>query len=267
MPFYAMPFEMLRNGIYWNISVYWVIIGVYLAFDYQDHLKDRRLRNAELERLLSESRLQTLRAQLHPHFLFNTLNAISAHVERDPRVARRMIEQLGELLRLSLDHAEDPEIPLERELAFLDRYLELQKVRFEDRLDTVMNVDPGVLDALVPAFILQPLVENSIVHGVAASLRPSVISLDAWREGGRLRLRVQDDGPGLPAGWRTGLGISNTRERLHRLYGDDGQSFDISGPAGAGVRVDIAIPFRPSSNGTDAPGSTSNESASSTHRR
>ena len=153
-----------------NWLVYWAVIGWYVASEYQDQARDRTVRTAELERLLTQSRLDTLRTQLHPHFLFNALNAISAHVESAPRTARWMLEQLGDLLRLALDHAEDQVIPLQRELAFVDRYMKLQKVRYEDRLDVVLDVDPLALQALVPTFILQPLLENAIRHGIATPI-------------------------------------------------------------------------------------------------
>ena len=230
-----------------NWLVYWVIIGWYVASDYQDQIRDRKVRTAELERLLAQSRLDTLRTQLHPHFLFNALNAISANVESAPRTARWMLEQLGDLLRLALDHAEDQEIPLQRELAFVDRYMKLQKVRYEDRLDVVLDVDPLALQALVPTFILQPLLENAIRHGIATRSAPGQIEIQAWCEGEVLHLAVRDDGPGLSANWDiergAGVGLSNTRERLKRLYGDR-QSFQIAGVPGAGVQVDLRFPLR-----------------------
>jgi len=205
------------------------------------------VRTAELERLITQSRLDTLRTQLHPHFLFNALNAISANVESAPRTARWMLEQLGDLLRLALDHAEDQVIPLQRELAFVDRYMKLQKVRYEDRLDVVLDVDPLALQALVPTFILQPLLENAIRHGIATRSTPGQIEIQAWCEGDVLHLSVRDDGPGLAANWDlergAGVGLSNTRERLKRLYGD-GQSFRIAGPVGTGVQVDLRFPLQ-----------------------
>lgn len=227
--------------------VYWAIIGWYVASDYQDQIRDRKVRTAELERLLAQSRLEMLRTQLHPHFLFNALNAISAHVESAPRTARWMLEQLGDLLRLALDHAEDQVIPLQRELAFVDRYMKLQKIRYEDRLDVVLDVDPTALHALVPTFILQPLLENAIRHGIATRSTPGQIEIQAWCEGDRLHLSVRDDGPGLAPDWDlergAGVGLSNTRERLRRLYGD-GQSFHIEGPVGGGVQVDLRLPLQ-----------------------
>ena len=227
--------------------VYWVIVGWSVASEYQDQIRDRTVRTAELERLLAQSRLDTLRTQLHPHFLFNALNAISANVESAPRTARWMLEQLGDLLRLALDHAEDQEIPLQRELAFVDRYMKLQKVRYEDRLDVVLDVDPLALQALVPTFILQPLLENAIRHGIATRSAAGQIEIQAWCEDESLHLSVRDDGPGLPANWDldrgAGVGLSNTRERLKRLYGDR-QRFAIAGGLGAGVQVDLRFPLR-----------------------
>jgi LytS/YehU family sensor histidine kinase len=150
--------------------------------------------------------LNTLRAQLNPHFLFNALNTISAYVERNPRVARRMLEQLGDLLRMSLDHSEDQEIALEQELAFLDRYLAIQKVRFEDRLDVEMSVDPLALDGLVPTFVLQPQVENAVRYAISPRNSRGIIRVAAKREGQTLRLQVQD--PACPpGGWRPPPGV------------------------------------------------------------
>jgi len=230
-----------------NWLVYWAIIGWYVASDYQDQIRDRKVRTAELERLLAQSRLETLRTQLHPHFLFNALNAISANVESAPRTARWMLEQLGDLLRLALDHSDDQVIPLQRELAFVDRYMKLQKVRYEDRLDVILDVDPLALQALVPTFILQPLLENAIRHGIATRSTPGQIEIQAWCEEEVLHLAVRDDGPGLAANWDlekgAGVGLSNTRERLRRLYGD-AQSFRIQSPVGAGVQVDLRFPLR-----------------------
>jgi len=235
-----------RNGTF----LYWVIVGTYIAVDYQTHLKNRLVRTAELERLLSEARLNVLRTQLQPHFLFNALNTISAHVESEPRTARLMLERLGDLLRLSLDHIEHEEIGLDQELAFVERYLQLQTMRFEDRLNVSMNLGPGVQDALVPPFILQPLVENAVQHGAAARSANGTIAVEAWRDNGRVCLAVRDNGPGLPAGWsldrNQGIGIANTRERLRHLYGEQNQSLEISQEPGGGVRVDLSLPFHSS---------------------
>jgi len=226
---------------------YWVIVVFYLALDYQSHLKDRLIKNAELERLLSDARLETLRTQLRPHFLFNALNAISAYIEVKPKTARLMVEQLAELLRLALDHTDEQEIALERELAFVDRYLRLQAVRFEDRLSVSLAPEGDVLHALVPSFILQPLVENAIQYGTNNQPGGGEVSVRAWRTNGRVCLRVTDNGPGLPRGWtlerNAGIGLANTRERLRQLYGDANHSFTVTPQTTGGVQVDLSLPF------------------------
>lgn len=236
-------FRMFQNRFF----VYWMLLLIYLTYDYTSHLRQREVRTAELERLLSQARLEALRAKLHPHFLFNTLNTISAKVEREPRTARRMIEQLGELLRMSMAFDHDQEIPLARELSFIDRYFALLKIRFEERLETRIDVDFEARDALVPALILQPLVENAIRYGTAGRPGRSWVEVRGWRKDDKLYLQVADNGPGLPAGWdaasQTGIGISSTRERLARLYGDRGQSFGIHSEPQKGVRIELMLPF------------------------
>lgn len=228
--------------------VYWAIAAIFMALDYQSDLKDREVRAAELERLLAEARLTTLRSQLDPHFLFNALNSISAYVESAPRQARLMIEQLGDLLRLSLEHADEQEVPLERELMFVDRYIQLQLARFADRLDVQVRVDDDVLAAAVPTFILQPLVENAIRHGVSKLSTAGTIELSAWRTGETLRVRVRDNGPGLPAGWtldgNMGIGLGNTRARLEQLYGKGAYSLEVTSGTEAGTCADVTIPYR-----------------------
>jgi two-component system LytT family sensor kinase len=243
----SLPEAFGRAATSWSLIIYWAIVSIAIALDYQRHAADRRIKALELEKLLAESRFDTLRTRLHPHVLFNALNAISAHVETDPRQARWILEQFGSMLRLSLEHDREPEIPLERELAYVECYLDLQKVRFEERFDVITKVDPDVLDAYVPTFILQPLVENALRHGVLTRTTPGQILIEAWRENGSLRLSVRDDGPGLPADWDaaggSGVGLTNTRERLHRLYGKD-QSLDIAAAPGSGVHVALTLPFR-----------------------
>jgi signal transduction histidine kinase len=228
--------------------VYWAIAMICVALEYQGHLKDREIRNAALQRSLSEARLATLRSQLDPHFLFNTLNSISAYVESAPRHARLMIEQLGDLLRLSLDHADQQELPLERELTFVDRYIQLQLVRFADRLDVQVRVDPEVMTAAVPTFVLQPLVENAIRHGTSKLTTAGAIELSAWRSGEILHLRVRDNGPGLPRRWtlerHMGIGLGNTGARLEQLYGKDAYSLQIAADDGRGTCVDVTFPYR-----------------------
>lgn len=229
----------------WNVQVYWVIVGVWLAWSYYHESRRRELRASQLEKLLAEARLQTLRTQLQPHFLFNALNTISAFVERNPKGARRMIEHLGDLLRFSLDRSSRQETTLQEELAALEHYLSIQRVRFEDHLRVSVNAEPGTLRAAVPGLILQPLVENAIRHG--ATQASSSIEVDAWRDNGNLHLRVVDDGPGLPPSWQlsesAGIGLSNTRQRLAELY-PSAHTFAIQEGRGGGVVAEIVIPYR-----------------------
>jgi two-component system LytT family sensor kinase len=237
-----------RSGYRLGTFVYWSIAAICVALDYQSDLKDREIRAAELERLLAEAQLARLRTQLDPHFLFNALNSISAYVESAPRQARLMIEQLGDLLRLSLEHADEQEVPLERELMFTDRYIQLQLVRFADRLDVQVRVDDDVLTAAVPTFMLQPLVENAIRHGVSGLPTGGTIELSAWRAGENLRVRVRDNGPGLPPGWtldeHIGIGLGNTRARLEQLYGKGAYSLAVTSDADAGTCADVTLPYR-----------------------
>ncbi|HEY8551153.1 MAG TPA: histidine kinase [Vicinamibacterales bacterium] len=229
--------------------VYWAIVSALVVLEYQRHVRERELRTMELERLLTESRLDTLKTQLHPHFLFNALNAISASVESEPQTARWMLEELGTLLRSSLEHAREQEIPLDRELEFTHSYLALQKVRYDDRLEAVTHVAPDARDALVPTLLLQPLIENAIRHGIATRSSGGRIEIAIRREADALRLQVTDNGPGLPPGWDVerdlGIGLSNTRERLKQLYGTH-QTFAIFNRPEGGACVDISLPYRPS---------------------
>ncbi|NUQ19380.1 MAG: histidine kinase [Gemmatimonadaceae bacterium] len=201
---------------------------------------------------LAEAQLQSLRLQLQPHFLFNTLNTIIALIGPEPRAAERMVAGLSELLRASLRLADEQEVPLARELDHLQLYVEIQQTRFGERLGVDVDVDPAVRNALVPSLLLQPLVENAIRHGIAPRAAGGHISVRASRDADELRLEVQDDGVGattrdgaLP---REGVGLGNTRERLRRLHGRR-QRFAWESRPGAGFAVRIALPFR-----TEGPG-------------
>ncbi len=231
-----------------NVLAYWIVIFLYNIFEYERYLKEHEVRTAELKRLVSQTRLETLRAQLQPHFLFNALNTISAHVERNPRLSRYMLKELEGLLRLALDHSQEQEVPLAQEIAFINHYLAIQRARFEERLAAMVDADPDILHALVPTFILQPIVENAVLYGMSDPLKKGTVAVRAWRDREQLRMTVQDDGPGLPQDWdpdeSIGIGISNTRERLRQLYGDRNQTFEISSNLGKGVRVELSIPFR-----------------------
>jgi LytS/YehU family sensor histidine kinase len=250
---FSLSFEVLRTswtGMFQShLVIYWGILGLCIGWDSHTRMRDQQLRAAELERELLQARIGALRNQLHPHFLFNALNAISAHVEATPRTARRMLEELGGLLRLSLSHLEDPEISLEEEVEFIERYLGLQQARFGERLRVTIAIDPNAIGARVPTFLLEPLVENAIRHGVALRSEPGHVEITVRKHRNRLRLQVADDGPGLPPGWNiekgNGIGLRNTRDRLEYLYGVD-QVFRVSGIEDSGVLVEIEIPCQSS---------------------
>jgi two-component system, LytTR family, sensor kinase len=200
---------------------------------------------AQLQAQLADARLAALRTQLNPHFLFNTLHAVSALVERDPRGVRRMVARLSELLRTTLDEADEPEVPLSRELTFIERYLEVMQIRFQGRLHVEMNVDSDVRDALVPNLILQPLVENAVKHGVNKIDGVGRIEILAHRTGDRVLLAVRDNGPALfrdkpPSS--EGVGLRNTRARLLQLYGTE-QSLTLRPAQGGGLLAEVTLPY------------------------
>ncbi len=234
--------------------VYAAIAGASLATSYagearrrEQEAADLAIHSAQLETHLAEARLRTLQSQLNPHFLFNTFNTISAFTESDPKTARRMMARLGALLRFSLDHAGRQEVTLAEELHFLEDYLAIERLRFEDRLTVDVRIEDGVGDGLVPSFVLQPLVENAIRHGTGAVLRDGHVRVCAGRTGDVLKINVEDDGVGLPEGWRledhAGVGLSNIMHRLEQLYGPK-HTFTVRSRAEGGVRVEITLPFR-----------------------
>jgi signal transduction histidine kinase len=242
LPTAALP------GLLWSWLVYWVIFGVYQTFRYRQHYLASQLRLERMERSLSEAHLNSLRMQLDPHFLFNALNTISAQVERDPRLARNMIEHLGDLLRLSLDARDRHEIPLAEELGFLDHYVAIQKIRFAESLRIEIEVAQEVKYALVPCLIVQPLVENAIRHGISRRASGGSVKVTADRVGDQVELRVADDGVGLPAGWTLetsrGMGLSVTRERIMGLHPDGKSRFSVEPRNGGGTEVQIKLPLR-----------------------
>jgi hypothetical protein len=214
------------------------------------HLREatrRESRTLELEALLMQSNLQALKMQLQPHFLFNTLNAISSLVHENPRMADDMIGSLSEFLRATLELSSENEIPLSKELDFIDCYLEIQEVRFGDRLHIVREVEEAVLAAFVPALILQPLVENAVRYGIEALEAGGTVTIRAWRDGDTLSLSVSDTGPGFAgnamSGNGSGIGLSNTRARLRTLYGDAHQ-FKLMDNPPTGACVTMTIPLR-----------------------
>jgi two-component system, LytTR family, sensor kinase len=236
----------LQNFDY-EMMAYWAIVAVYSAVQYHGEAQDRALKASRLDAQLAEAQLQALQRQLHPHFLFNTLNAISALMHRDVEAADQMLARLSDLLRIALDQRGQQEVPLKDELEFLQKYLEIEQARFGDRLTVEFVIDPETLDAQVPNLILQPLVENSIRHAVAVRIEPGHIAVKAKRAGDTLELSVRDNGPGMPPGRLAaparGLGLSNTRSRLERLYGA-AQHLTFAEPPGGGLIVTVSLPFR-----------------------
>jgi two-component system, LytTR family, sensor kinase len=232
----------------WCWLIYWVILGGIQAYQYYQRYMNSELRLERLEHSFSEARLNALRMQLDPHFLFNALNTISSHVERDPKLTRRMIEHLGDLLRMSLESKDRQEVPLAEELAFLEHYLEIQKIRFGDSLRVVLDVAPEVKYAAVPSMFIQPLVENAIRHGISRRAAGGTIVVRAKPLGDRLEIRVQDDGVGLPPGWRLeqseGLGLSITRQRIAGLHPNGMSRFAVRNRIEGGTEVDVSLPLR-----------------------
>jgi two-component system LytT family sensor kinase len=237
-----------RGGLLWSWLVYWVIFGVQQTFQYHEHYLASELRLERMERSFSQARLNALRMQLDPHFLFNALNTISSQVERNPRLARTMIEHLGDLLRLSLDARDRQEIPLTEELAFLEHYIAIQKIRFEENLRIEIQVAPEVKYALVPCLIVQPLVENAIRHGISRRASGGTVTVTAERDANQVEIRVVDDGVGLPPGWTletcSGMGLSVTRERIVGLHPGGDSRFTVRPRSERGTEVEIRLPLR-----------------------
>jgi len=240
--------DSLKGMFLWNWLNYWLILGAWQAYRYYDHYIAGELRLERLEKSFSEARLNALRMQLDPHFLFNALNTISSQVERDPKLARGMIEHLGNLLRLSLESKNKQEVPLAEEMAFLEHYLAIQKIRFGDHLRIETQIAPEVKYASVPSLIVQPLVENAIRHGISRRASGGTVIVSAQQDGDRLDLRVLDDGVGLPAGWTLenspGVGLSVTRQRVAGLYPDGETCFSVNRRASGGTEVEISLPLR-----------------------
>ena len=232
-----------------NFLFYALLLGIGHLLLYYRRYREREQAAEQLARGLTEARLQALKMQLQPHFLFNTLHAISALIPPEAKPARRMLARLGDLLRTTLEHEEKQEVTLREELAFLQPYLEIEQARLEDRLTVVMNIAPETLDARVPHLILQPLVENAIRHGIAARIEPGKVEISATRgpDGRFLQLEIRDDGLGVDrdveARPRRGVGLTNIRSRLEQLYRGE-HRFKLENQAAGGVLVQITLPFR-----------------------
>jgi len=241
--------EAWALGFLYELIIYSMILAVGFARAYYRRLQERRVQATELRAQLTEARLQALRMQINPHFLFNTLNAVSGLVERDPKGVRTMVARLSALLRHTLTQdGQDgrQEVPLHRELSVLDDYLKIMHVRFGDRLQIDRDIDDTVQDALVPDLILQPIVENAIKHGVGPQEEGGRVRIAAHKTDGYLVLSVDDDGPGMSGDGlpdtSDGIGLRNVKERLQRLYGDD-HRMRIQPGRTAGVIVELQIPY------------------------
>ena len=234
-----------------DLLVYGAVIGICYALDYYRKYREREFLASRLEAQLAQAQLDSLRMQLHPHFLFNTLNNIVGLVrDQKNQAAVSMLVGLSDLLRQTLDHSARQEVQLREELNFIKLYLSIQEMRFSDRLQIKFDIDPATTTALVPNLILQPLTENALRHGFGRSANSGLVGISSAVEDGHLRLTVYDNGAGLPDDWQLkgseGIGLANTAARLQQLY-DDNHQFDIRNRDGGGVEVVIVMPLRISS--------------------
>jgi len=234
------------SNVDYGCILYWIVLLIGQAFDYMRSLEHAQVRQAELQEQLAEAQLQALRMQMHPHFLFNALNSIAELIHERPHAAEHMVTSLGDLLRTYLRSSETQEVALADEVDFLRRYLEIQQVRFEERLAVAIELAPGTPTAAVPSLVLQPLVENALLHGIAEREHGGAIEIRAALRGTALVLSVTDNGPGMveTAGPPSeGTGLRNTRRRLERIYGA-GHEFSVRALAGGGTCAAIRIPLK-----------------------
>jgi two-component sensor histidine kinase len=245
-PFLSLWFHKFDNGFLGYFILYGAILLISRVLDSRDRLALQQTETARLAEQLSKAQLNALRRQIEPHFLFNTLNAISGLVRENRNdAAVDMIVGLSEFLRRVVENSDRQQVSLSEELEFVKKYLDIQKMRFIDRLQFSVEVPSQLLPAQVPTLILQPMVENAVKHGIAKRVQGGAIRISATRANGTITLSVYNDGPGLPLGWEkthSGIGISNVRSRLQALYGD---AFDLNlanqGPSGVSVKV--SLPF------------------------
>ena len=233
-----------RNII--DMAFYWAVLAFGFSYEIYQKYRNEELRSAQLETRLIETELKALRQQMHPHFLFNTLNTVAVLVrEQKNDDAVTLVARLSTLLRMSLDNTGVPEVTLRQEMDFLGRYLEIQQARFSDRLQVKIEISPEAMAARIPNLLLQPLVENAILHGIAPRAGPGHVAVLGRVEGGNLQLEVRDDGLGFDGTKRAkeGIGLANTRERLAKIYGARGQLLLRSEP-GRGVSVQVILPYR-----------------------
>ena len=250
---WRFPFDPVRDiRQLWFLNeliIYFALLAAGIARDYFLRYRARQEEAGLLRTQLVEARLEALRMQLNPHFLFNTLHAVSSLVEHDPRGVRRMIARLSGLLRYTLEESKTQEVPLRHELGFLRDYIEIQQIRFQGRLEVIEEIDPETLDALLPGLIIQPLLENAIKHGVSKADRGGVIEIHSRRVGHQLEVSIIDNGPGIESSGdgvgddsRSGLGLANTRERLQALYGD-AQTLSLRSGSDGGTIATVSVPY------------------------
>ena len=236
---------LLVKTWHFNILIYWAIVVLLHAIAFYRESQERARRALELEKRLAEARLMALQMQLNPHFLFNALNGIATLMHRDVDTADRMLMRLAELLRLTLQKTGDQETTVRNEIALLERYLEIERLRFGERLEVKFDLAPEALDARVPTLLLQPLVENSIKHGLATRAQRGLIEVATRREGQMLTIEIRDNGAGVKtdsASAGNGVGLSNARSRLQQLYGDH-QSLHLTNRSEGGALVRVQLPF------------------------
>jgi two-component system LytT family sensor kinase len=239
----------VMTSVPWSVVLYFALLGCVYAFTYFAEAREREAQQARLAAQLAEARLGALRMQLNPHFLFNSLNALAVLVrDQKTRDASRMLELLGGVLRQVLQGEKRQEVPLTDELHFLEQYLAIEQVRFSDRMQVRWSIDASVRDALVPEFILQPLVENAIRHGIARRAEAGIIEISAAADGADLALTVRDDGPGYGASVPTGgVGLTNTRARLETLFGAAGR-LELRRAENGGTIASVRFPLRRGAN-------------------
>lgn len=248
----AIGYSLIR-GFHGGVLNYWTVLGVQWAVVYYRRYRERsedvlkvELRASELQSQLMSAQLNALKMQLQPHFLFNTLNAITVLVRQQKgKDAEQMLGHLSDLLRVVLEDMDAQEVPLQRELDYLQLYLAIEQVRFQDRLRVQLLIDPAAQEAMVPQLILQPIVENAVRHGIGRSSSAGQVQISASKVDEEVELRVQDDGPGLSTSESfndRGIGLANTRARLQQLYGNDAK-LEIGNCKQRGVVVTMTIPF------------------------
>jgi two-component system LytT family sensor kinase len=235
-------FHFFKEYFHINLLLMWAVLGAFHGIRIFERYRKREIEAAKLESQLATAQTQALQMQLQPHFLFNTLNSIAALIHSDAEAADQMVSRLGDLLRMTLDSGSRQQISLRQEMAFVDAYLGIEGIRFQDRLSVIKNIPAACLDALVPAFLLQPLVENAIKHGVADMAQPSTIEIHARHEEPWLTLEVIDNGRGMNSNCKSGIGTQNTSARLQLMYKEN-QLFTLLSVPGQGTRAYIQIPW------------------------